>query len=169
MVDINYLQRFNRLQKSTIQVTSASLQRASLLVRLPVSRLPASINLGSGGPFADSPLYPDERTSSDRADWSVSCQPETHAPQQFNRYSTPSLARASSIGGTLSQGAQSFGWLLRIRLLPVSGGTIRRNRCGRGALRPTARASAPRPGRPSIGPQDRARPHAGRRPPSDSG
>src|SRR5216684_8582045 len=40
-------------------------------------------------------------------------------------------------------GALSFGWLLRIRLLPVSGGAIRRNRCGRGALRPTARASAP--------------------------
>jgi acetyltransferase-like isoleucine patch superfamily enzyme len=30
----------------------------------------------------------------------------------------------------------------KIRLLPVSGGAIRPNRCGRGALRPTARASA---------------------------
>src|SRR5713226_2491640 len=33
-----------------------------------------STKLGSGEPFAESPLYPDERTSSDRADWSVSCQ-----------------------------------------------------------------------------------------------
>jgi len=56
-----------------------------------------------------------------------------------------------------------------IRLLRVSGGAIRRNRCGRGAPRPTARASAPRPGRRSIGPRGRSRPHAGRRPPSDSG
>src|SRR5262249_13461209 len=56
-----------------------------------------------------------------------------------------------------------------IRLLPVSGGTIRRNRCGRGALRPTARASAPQPGRRSIVPRGRSRPYAGRRPPSDSG
>src|SRR4029450_6616987 len=32
-----------------------------------------------------------------------------------------------------------------IRLLLVSGGAIRRNRCGRGAPRLTARASAPRP------------------------
>ena len=53
--------------------------------------------------------------------------------------------------------------------LPVSGGAIGRDRCGRGALRPTARASAPRPGRRSIGPRGRARPHAGRRPLSDSG
>jgi hypothetical protein len=37
---------------------------------------------GSGEPFAESPLYPDERTSSDRADRSVSCQFRTHAPQQ---------------------------------------------------------------------------------------
>src|SRR6266436_8528064 len=44
--------------------------------------------------------------------------------------------------------ALSFGW--RIRLLPVSGEAIRRNRCGRGALRPTARASAPRPGGGSL-------------------
>jgi hypothetical protein len=51
-----------------------------------------------------------------------------------------------------------------IRLLPVSGGAIRRNRCGRGALRPTARAKPPRPGCRSIGPRGRARPHAGRRP-----
>ncbi len=56
-----------------------------------------------------------------------------------------------------------------IRLLPVSGGAIRRDRCGRGAPRPTARASAPRPGRPSIGPRGHAPPRAGRRPPSDSG
>jgi hypothetical protein len=32
------------------------------------------VKLGSGEPFAKSPLFPDERTSSDRADWSVSCQ-----------------------------------------------------------------------------------------------
>src|SRR6266403_3551485 len=67
------------------------------------------------------------------------------------------------------RGALSFGWRLRIRLLPVSGGAIRRDRCGRGALRPTVPASARRPGRPSIGPRDRSRPRAGRRPPSDSG
>src|SRR5437879_12790751 len=35
-------------------------------------------------------------------------------------------------------GALSSGWRMRIRLLSVNGGTIRRNRCGRGALRPTA-------------------------------
>src|SRR5215469_10075837 len=34
-----------------------------------------------------------------------------------------------------------------VRLLSVSGGAIRRDRYGRGALRPTAPASAPRPGR----------------------
>jgi hypothetical protein len=56
-----------------------------------------------------------------------------------------------------------------IRLPPVSGGAIRSNRCGRGAPRPTARASAPPPDRPSIGPRGHTRPHAGRRPPSDSG
>ena len=49
------------------------------------------------------------------------------------------------------------------------GGAIRRNRCGRGAPRPTARASTPRPGRRCIGPRGRSRPHAGRRLPSDSG
>jgi hypothetical protein len=77
---------------------------------------------------------------------------------------------ASRCGSSIRNGcAASPGWRLRIRLLPVSGGAIRRNRCGRGALRPTVRASAPRPGRPSIGPQGRSRPHAGRRPPSDSG
>jgi hypothetical protein len=42
---------------------------------------------------------------------------------------------------------------MRDQALPVSGGAIRRDRCGRGAPRPTARASAPRPGRPSIGPR----------------
>jgi hypothetical protein len=52
---------------------------------------------------------------------------------------------------------------------PVSGGPIRRDRCGRGALRPTARVSAPRRGRPSIGPRGHARPYAGRQAPSDSG
>ena len=56
-----------------------------------------------------------------------------------------------------------------IRLLPVSGGAIRRNQCGQGALRPTARASAPRPGRRSIGPRGRSQPYAGRRSPSDGG
>src|ERR1700733_3076862 len=34
------------------------------------------VQLGSGEPFAESPLYPDERTSSDRADWSVLLPPE---------------------------------------------------------------------------------------------
>jgi hypothetical protein len=42
-------------------------------------------------------------------------------------------------------------------------GAIRRNRCGRGAPRPTARSSTPRPGRRSIGPRGRSQPHAGRR------
>ena len=32
------------------------------------------VRLGSGEPFAESPLHADERTSSDRADWSVLCQ-----------------------------------------------------------------------------------------------
>src|ERR1700738_5314910 len=32
------------------------------------------VKLRSGVASAESPLYPDERTSSDRADWSVSCQ-----------------------------------------------------------------------------------------------
>ena len=36
-----------------------------------------STKLGSEEPFAESPLYPDERTSSDRADWSVSCHKQT--------------------------------------------------------------------------------------------
>src|SRR5258706_15420192 len=31
------------------------------------------------------PVYPRKRTSTDRPVWSVSCQQETHAPQQFNR------------------------------------------------------------------------------------
>jgi hypothetical protein len=38
---------------------------------------PVRAKLRSGEPFADSPLYPDERTSSDRADWSVSYQQAT--------------------------------------------------------------------------------------------
>src|SRR5262249_43485488 len=59
----------------------------------------------------------------------------------------------SSVGGT------------GISVLPVSGGAIRRDRCDQGALRPTAPASAPRPGRGSIGPRGRSRPHGGRRPP----
>ena len=42
-------------------------------------------------------------------------------------------------------------------------------RCPADAGRPTARASAPRPGRRSIGPRGYSRPHAGRPPPSDSG
>ena len=41
------------------------------------SGCPHRVNLGSGEPFAESPLYPDQRTSSDRADWSASCQPAT--------------------------------------------------------------------------------------------
>src|SRR5947209_1645448 len=36
----------------------------------------------------------------------------------------------------------SFDWRMRIRLLPVSGGAIYRNRRDQGAPRPTARASA---------------------------
>jgi hypothetical protein len=38
-----------------------------------LSSCPFRVKLGSGEPFAESPLYPDERTSSDRANWSVSC------------------------------------------------------------------------------------------------
>jgi hypothetical protein len=56
-----------------------------------------------------------------------------------------------------------------VRLLPVSGGAIRLNRCGRGAPRPTARASAPRLGHPSIGPRVAHDLTRGRRPPSDRG
>jgi len=56
-----------------------------------------------------------------------------------------------------------------IRLLPVRGGAIRPSRCGRGAPRPTARANAARRGRRSSGRHGHAPPHAGRRPPSDSG
>ncbi len=56
-----------------------------------------------------------------------------------------------------------------IRLPPVSGGAIRRGRCGRVGPPPMARASAPRPGRRSIGRRGRARPDAGLPPPSDSG
>ena len=32
------------------------------------------VKLGSGEPFAESPLHPDERTSSDRTDWCVSVE-----------------------------------------------------------------------------------------------
>jgi invasion protein IalB len=37
----------------------------------------AWVTNGSGEPFAESPVCPDERTSSDRVDWSVSCQQRT--------------------------------------------------------------------------------------------
>src|SRR5689334_11230587 len=53
-------------------------------------------------------------------------------------------------------GALPFFWRIQIRLLPVSGGAIRRDRCGRGALRPTARANAPRRGCRNIGPRGRS-------------
>ena len=43
----------------------------------------------------------------------------------------------------------------------MSGGAIRRSRCGQDALRPMAQASAPRPGRRSIGPRGRSRPYSG--------
>src|SRR5262249_35386023 len=50
-----------------------------------------------------------------------------------------------------------------IRFLSVSGGAIRRNRYGRDAPRPAARASVPRPGRRNIGPRDPSRLRADRR------
>jgi hypothetical protein len=96
-------------------------------------------------------------------------QEETFRVEVISVVRSPRRRLRAASAAPLSHGARSSVGCWRIRLLPVSGGTIRRNRCGRGALRPTARASAPRPGRPSIGPQGRSRPHAGRRPPSDSG
>jgi pimeloyl-ACP methyl ester carboxylesterase len=43
---------------------------------------------GFGEPFAKSPLYPDEQTSSDRADWSVSCQTATSLGRLLGRISS---------------------------------------------------------------------------------
>jgi hypothetical protein len=42
---------------------------------------PVWVKLGSGEPFAESPLHPDERTSSDRADRSVLYHEATCAPE----------------------------------------------------------------------------------------
>jgi len=41
--------------------------------------------LGSGEPFAERPLYADERTSSNRADWSVSYQPRELSNDRHER------------------------------------------------------------------------------------
>jgi hypothetical protein len=64
------------------------------------------------------------------------------------------LAAASSITG-----CQFF----------LGGGAIRRGRCGQGAPRPTAQACAPQAGLQNIGRWGRARRHADRLPPSNSG
>src|SRR5689334_5242943 len=75
-----------------------------------------------------------------------------HSTRAFHDHRTGGVS-AGTVGKVLG---------CRIRFLPVSGGgAIRRDRCGRGALPPTARASAPRHGRPSIGPRGQSRPHAG--------
>jgi hypothetical protein len=46
-------------------------------VRCSTCQVAFGSKLGSGEPFAESPIHPDEWTSSDRADWSVSCQVRT--------------------------------------------------------------------------------------------
>jgi hypothetical protein len=51
---------------------ASSLQSPRLSHRLRVSQIARSFQ--SRKPFAESPLYPDERTSSDRPDRSVSCE-----------------------------------------------------------------------------------------------
>ena len=56
----------------------------------------------------------------------------------------------------------------RIKLRPESVGAIRRNRCGRAALRQSAQANIAQPDRRNSAPQDRPRPGAGRQPLSDS-
>ena len=95
--------------------------------------------------------------------------------QQSERSESTTTARSprSRAAAAYLPAAPHKGWPelvhRRIRLLPVSGGAIRRNRCGRGARRPTARVSAPRPGRRSIGPRGHSRLYADRQPPSDSG
>ncbi len=48
---------------------------------LLIARCPVRVEPGIGEPFAERPLCPDERTSSDRADWSVSCHFRTYAAQ----------------------------------------------------------------------------------------
>ena len=94
--------------------------------------------------------------------------PKTPSAHPRGRCRTAGWRQAAN-GGCVSWNPYPSAGGCGIRLVPVSGGAIRRSRCGQGALRPTARASAPRPGRPSIGPRGRSRPPAGRRPPSDSG
>jgi hypothetical protein len=56
---------FVRSREAALAKAAHGLDQAAPLVRHRVSR-------GIGEPFAESPLYPDERTSSDRADGSVS-------------------------------------------------------------------------------------------------
>ena len=64
---------------------------------------------GSGEPFAESPLYPDERASSDRADWSVSCHERTHALQPNVPLFKHLIGAASSAAGTLKANAPRYG------------------------------------------------------------
>jgi hypothetical protein len=73
--------------------------------------------------------------------------------------------RQAANRGYVSRSAIPSAGGCRIKLLSVSGGAIRRDRCGGGALHPMVQASAPRAGRQSTGPRDRSRPRAGRRPP----
>jgi len=97
--------------------------------------------------------------------WKCTFHSPRRLQQRLNSHPIPSQVLAG-FGRVARSSKQRMRF---IRLWPVSGGAIRPNRCGRGALRLTARASVPRPGRRSIGPRDRSPPRAGRRPPSNSG
>jgi hypothetical protein len=77
------------------------------------------VELGSGEPFAQSPLHHDERTSSDRAEWSISChrrtptvQPKESAIRSLRRRApgVPRLAFAAlaSISRTAALWASRF-------------------------------------------------------------
>src|SRR5258705_1562617 len=73
----------------------------------PAVRLGGSMS-GSGQtrePFAMSPLYPRERTSSGCSGMSEKCQQETHALQHKASYSITSSARTSKDGGTVRPSA----------------------------------------------------------------
>jgi|SRR5664279_4476408 hypothetical protein len=57
----------------------------SVAQRWPVLRIafPIWANLNRLTAGRTLPVYPEQRTSSDRPGWSGSCQEETHAPQQI--------------------------------------------------------------------------------------
>jgi len=58
------------------------------------ARLPARVKNGPGSPETPLPVYPDQRTSSDRPSWSGSCQ----QPKSRTCSITSSACR-SSVGG----------------------------------------------------------------------